>query len=174
MVSGKLYEVYGSIKDLDIPATTTTTSTTTTTTTAPTTTTTTSTTTTTTTLPPIYTIDWQWTDNNTVETPPYGGGYMTINISGSNVVSIADTSSTGTTVYSGSVTGSLGDAVTVIVYSYANNTYGTQTYLHVENPSGSVAYDNYDTQASPGSPSSESFVYAISGSGLITGSSNSY
>lgn len=117
---------------------------------------------------------WQWIYNNTVEAPPYGGGYITIDVNAINVVTQNDLSGT-TTTYNGTLNVNIGDIISVYVYAYANNTYGTQTYLHIENPVGTVLYDNYDTQPSPGSPSSNTYTFtATSTSIIILSESNSY
>jgi hypothetical protein len=148
----------------------TTTTTTTTTTIAPTTTTT---TTTTTTIAPSN--NWSWTNNNVVETPPYGGGYITIDVNGINVVSQYDTSSTSSTTYSGYIPINIGDLVSIYVYSYPNNTYGTESDLNVQNPIGNIIFNQNDPQSGAGSPSSETFTFNATSTDMsIIASSNSY
>ena len=79
------------------------------------------------------------------------------------------------TTYSGNLAINTGDVVAINVYSYPNNTYGTQTFLQVEDPSGNILYSNSDTQPAPGSPSSETYTFtATTSSIVITSQSNSY
>ena len=117
---------------------------------------------------------WQWTNNNVVETPPFGGGYIMIDVNGINIVTQYDSSSTTTTTYSGSFTINPEDNVAVTVYSYANNSYGTQTCLEMQSPVGTDIYNSCDTQPSPGSPSSEGANFNLTSDLAIIASSNSY
>ena len=131
---------------------------------------TTTTTTTTTTAPPF---NWQWIYNNAVEAPPFGGGYINIDVNAINVVNQSDLSSIATT-YSGNLTIVPGDLVAVTIYTYANNTYGTQTFLQVEDPSGNILYTNTVTQPLPGSPSTLTYTFTATTSNIvITSQSNS-
>jgi hypothetical protein len=119
-------------------------------------------------------VTWEWTNNNTTETPPYGGGYITITVNTVPVVSEYDTTSTSTAVYSGSFNVNPGDYVGISVYSYANNTAGTQTFLAVESPIGTTIYNNSDGQTNPGSPSSEGYAFYASDDINIVAQSASY
>jgi hypothetical protein len=119
--------------------------------------------------------NWSWYNNNTVETPPYGGGYITIDVNGINVVTQFDTTSSSPITYDGFINISIGDTISIYVYSYPNNSYGTQTILSVENPIGTVIYNANDTQVNPGSPSSETFTFSVTAPIMsIVASSNSY
>ena len=120
-------------------------------------------------------VNWSWTNNNVVETPPFGGGYIEISVNSIVVVNQTDTSSTTTTNYSNSLNVNVGDTVLVTIYAYANNTYGTETQLKVDSPSGTTLYNNTDTQPLAGSPSTNSYLFvATSAQIFITAASNSY
>ena len=118
------------------------------------------------------TLQWYWQNNNVVEG---GGGFIQIYKNGSNIVYTADSGNYTTTEYSGSFSYNVGDEIYVYIYSYANTSYGTQTYLNVQNPVNTAIYNSYDTQFNPGSPSSETYTWtAVAGGIFINASSNSY
>jgi hypothetical protein len=126
-------------------------------------------------IPPTYPIYWTWTNNNTVETPPYGGGYFEVRVNGILVDSRYDSSSTSQAIYPGTTSAAPGDSIVITVYSYSNNSYGTQTCLQVQVPTGTTVYNSCDSQFNPGSPSSESYVFTMpSGNCTVDASSNSY
>jgi hypothetical protein len=110
--------------------------------------------------------NWTWYYNNIVEAPPFGGGYITIDVNGINVVSQSDLSGTQTT-YTGNFNVNIGDSVSIYVYTYANNTYGTQTILNVQSPTGTILYNNDDIQINPGSPSSNTYTFTATSSNIV-------
>ena len=120
------------------------------------------------------TLSWSWTNNNVVESPPFGGGYISISVNGSNVVNQPDFGSSIVT-YTGSFSVSIGDTVSVTVYSYANDTFGTQSTLTIQNPNGTTIFNSSDTNPSPGSASSISYSWTATSGGItINGYSYSY
>lgn len=125
--------------------------------------------------PTTIPLTWEWTNNNVVETPPYGGGYITIAVNSIVVVNQTDTSSTTTTIYNGGLTPNIGDSIDVTIYSYPNNTYGTQTNLSIESPLGNYLINANDTQPAAGSPSTLTYSFTVTSNVInIVGSSNSY
>lgn len=116
--------------------------------------------------------NWTWTNNNVVEG---SGGNIQIYKNGVAVVSQYDTGNFTPTTFSGNFSIVAGDTLSVTVYSYANPTYGTETILTVQSPSGNTIYYNTDTQPSPGAPSSlgTGTLYPTN-TVSITASSNSY
>jgi len=126
------------------------------------------------TCPTSVPLTWEWTNNNVVETPPYGGGYITISVNAIVVVNQLDSSSTTTTIYNGTISPNVGDVIDIVVYSYPNNTYGTQTNLQVFSPLNNTLYANIDSQPAAGSPSSLTYSFTATSNAInIVASSNS-
>jgi len=68
-----------------------------------------------------------------------------------------------------------GDYVSVNMYAYATQDYGTQACLTVENPQGTVIYDNCDSHYQPGSSASNSYGnYYPTSDGAIAAQVNSF
>jgi len=126
------------------------------------------------TCPTSVPLTWEWTNNNVVETPPYGGGYITISVNAIVIVNQLDSSSTTTTIYNGTISPNVGDVIDIVVYSYPNNTYGTQTNLQVFSPLNNTLYANIDSQPAAGSPSSLTYSFTATSNAInIVASSNS-
>jgi hypothetical protein len=126
------------------------------------------------TCPTTIPLTWEWTNNNVVETPPFGGGYITISVNSIVVVNQLDSSSTTTTIYNGTISPNVGDVIDIFVYSYANNTYGTQTNLQVFSPLNNTLAAYIDSQPAAGSPSSLTYSFTATSNAInIIASSNS-
>jgi len=126
------------------------------------------------TCPTTIPLTWLWTNNNVVETPPFGGGYITISVNAIVVVNQLDSSSTTTTIYNGSLSPNIGDVIDIVVYSYPNNSYGTQTNLQVFSPLNNTLAAYIDSQPAAGSPSSLTYSFTATSNAInIVASSNS-
>jgi hypothetical protein len=122
---------------------------------------------------PVYVLNWEWTNNNVIESPPFGGGYIQVSVNSNVIINQSDLGSV-TTTYNGYIVVPDGSAIDVYVYSYPNNTYGTETYLSVQSPLSTILYNANDPQSNPGSPSSETFSFVASNAIYIISSSQSY